>query len=111
MILRPLVLLLEVAGYEVETAPHGLAGLTKFRHEPWDAVVTDLTMPVLDGAAMTTAIKTLSPAMPVILMTGVPSEVEDPSLFLEVLGKPFPFERLLKLLENACRIPSPAAAA
>lgn len=109
MILRTLVHLLRGAGYEIETARNGVEGLTKFRHGDWDAIVTDLTMPVLDGESMTAAIKTLSPTMPVILMTGVPSEVADPSLFLEVLGKPFPLEHLLTLLATACRLAIPLA--
>lgn len=100
LILRTLVGFLTGAGYEVGTAPNGMEGLTTFQQGAWDIVVTDRTMPVLDGEEMTVAIKALSPTTPVILMTGLLSDVEDLSRFQSILPKPFPLDRLLQVLDS-----------
>src|SRR5437016_5906295 len=46
---RTLTKNLERAGHTVEHAPHGQAAITRLEQRPFDMVVTDLKMPVLDG--------------------------------------------------------------
>ena len=41
--------ILEKAGYEVDVASNGREGLSIFRDEPADVVVTDIMMPEKDG--------------------------------------------------------------
>ena len=66
---------LESYQYQVQTADSGQAGLDAFENarnggKAFDAVITDLGMPGLDGSQVADKIKTSSPATPVILLTG-----------------------------------------
>lgn len=66
---------LEFEHHHVVTADGGQAGLDAFqaataRGEPFDAVVTDLGMPLVDGRKVAQTIKTGSPSTPVIMLTG-----------------------------------------
>jgi signal transduction histidine kinase/ActR/RegA family two-component response regulator/HAMP domain-containing protein len=67
--------LLESDGHQVQAADGGQAGLDAFRAalargEPFDAVITDLGMPHLDGRELARILKQESPATPVIMLTG-----------------------------------------
>lgn len=70
--------ILESAGYQVETAVDGLDALSKLRHEDFDALVSDIEMPQLDGLALTERIRTNQKTsdMPVILVTSLHSAAE-----------------------------------
>jgi signal transduction histidine kinase/CheY-like chemotaxis protein len=66
---------LETDGHQVVTAGAGQEGIDVFRNaceraEPFAIVITDLGMPYVDGRQVASAVKTLSPATPVILLTG-----------------------------------------
>lgn len=92
-VLRRLVRgLLERDGHRVEVASSGDEALASFARalaagEPFDVVVTDLTMPGTDGEVVATEVKRASPATPVILLTGYGFGKSGP-LFDCVLGKP-----------------------
>ena len=65
-------------GYEVETATDGLEALEML----WDGlivdiVVTDLSMPRLDGAGLATKLEEHAPELPIIFMSG---NLDDPGL-------------------------------
>ncbi|GAC1325643.1 MAG: hybrid sensor histidine kinase/response regulator [Mycobacteriales bacterium] len=49
--------ILEGAGYQVETAVDGLDGASRLRAEPADLVVSDVEMPGMDGFALTRTIR------------------------------------------------------
>ncbi|MCX8006540.1 MAG: response regulator [Coriobacteriia bacterium] len=69
----------EAAGYVVETATDGAAGLTKLREGlKVDAVVTDVQMPNMTGFELTRAIKSdeLLKEIPVIIVTSLEREEE-----------------------------------
>lgn len=89
--------MLERDGHKLEMADGGQAGVNAFRaalirKAPFDVVLTDLGMPLMDGHAVARAVKTESSATPVIMLTGwgaflnnngdVPTEVDG------VLSKP-----------------------
>jgi CheY-like chemotaxis protein len=59
-------------GYDVTTAPDGLAAEQTFSADPtaFDIVVADLTMPGLGGAGLIRAIHALRPELPAILTSG-----------------------------------------
>ena len=64
--------ILEGAGYQVTTAEDGLDGFTKLQEEaPFDAVVSDVEMPNLNGLEFTTRIRQESQYqdLPIILVT------------------------------------------
>jgi signal transduction histidine kinase len=61
--------------HRVELASTGAQGLELFRdarhrNQPYEAVITDLGMPEMDGQEVAKAIKAESPGTPVIMMTG-----------------------------------------
>jgi len=56
-------------GHAVELAENGQEAINKFQTQKFDLVITDLRMPALDGLGVLSAIKKLSPATPVIMMT------------------------------------------
>jgi signal transduction histidine kinase/ActR/RegA family two-component response regulator len=89
--------ILERDGHKIEMADGGQAGIDTFRaavqrNEPFDVVITDLGMPMVDGNAVVRAIKGQSSKTPVVMLTGwgaflkndgdVPTEVDG------VLSKP-----------------------
>jgi len=62
-------------GHKVVAAAGGQEGIEMFRaserdHERFGAVITDLGMPYVDGRKVAAAVKSVSPATPVILLTG-----------------------------------------
>jgi len=72
---RGMARLLRSISYEVITAD-GPGGLDKLEHETFDAVVTDLRMPGVDGFGILDAVRLKSPMTPVIVMSGS-AEVTD----------------------------------
>jgi len=75
LLLRSLRETLEQDGHLIGVADGGQAGIDEFgaaqqRGTPFDAVVTDLGMPLIDGRTVAAAIKSRAPTTPVILLTG-----------------------------------------
>ena len=96
VLLKALADALGADGHLVTTANDGRVGIDVFEVEhgrtPFDLVVTDLGMPYIDGRQVAAAVKTLSPATPVILLTGwgqgLLSGAEVPPHIDLVLAKP-----------------------
>jgi CheY-like chemotaxis protein len=62
---------LQDAGYDVLAAPNGIEALTLLAAgESVDAVVTDLSMPGMDGLAVIRAVRKRYPGLPALLLTG-----------------------------------------
>jgi CheY-like chemotaxis protein len=75
---KVLVMRLQIDGFEVGTASDGQEALEAIRRERPDLVLTDLMMPVMDGAALTVAIKG-DPALkdiPVLVLTALREQRE-----------------------------------
>ena len=68
--------ILEGAGYEVVAAVDGLDGLNKLRTQNFDAVVSDVQMPNLDGLGLTAKIRQYKEysELPIILVTTLASD-------------------------------------
>jgi len=62
--------ILDFMGFEVALAGNGVEALSLFLKNPFDLVLTDLEMPIMDGWSLTHCIKERSPNTPVVLMTG-----------------------------------------
>jgi CheY-like chemotaxis protein len=60
---------LKDAGYEAVEAVDGQAGIAAFDSQPFDCVVTDLLMPVLDGQQLLTHVREVNPRIPVVVLT------------------------------------------
>jgi CheY-like chemotaxis protein len=55
--------LLRRDGHEVDTAVNGLEALARLRSRSYDAVVSDIKMPQLDGVGLWTTVKRDDPAL------------------------------------------------
>ncbi|GMO50215.1 MAG: sigma-54 dependent transcriptional regulator [Termitinemataceae bacterium] len=92
-------------GYIVETAKDGNEGWERFAKGDIDLVITDLRMPGLSGEELLKRIKTESPGVPVIVLTGH-GTVKDAVLAMkngawDFLIKPIYIERLSILVGRA----------
>ncbi len=65
-------LLLESEGHEVLDALTGEEGLRLFQSRKFDAVIVDYWMSGMNGIAVASEIKRLSPSTPVIMLSGFP---------------------------------------
>ncbi len=88
--------LLEQEGFEVHAEPDGTSALTRVRAAPsgtFDAVITDLRMPGLDGMSLLRELVALDSDLPVVVLTAhgtVDSAVEAVKLgAFDYLEKPF----------------------
>lgn len=96
LLLKSLRDALEGDGHLTVAANGGQAGIDAFRKalasEPFDAVITDLGMPGVDGRRVASSIKAASAATPVILLTGwgqrLAAEGDIPDHVDLVLNKP-----------------------
>jgi DNA-binding NtrC family response regulator len=61
---------LTTQGMSVETAENGAEGVRKAGLETYDVIITDITMPELDGLKLLQEIQKLSPKTAVIIATG-----------------------------------------
>jgi signal transduction histidine kinase/ActR/RegA family two-component response regulator len=111
VLLRSLREILEGDGHEVTTANGGREGIEFFREsvearQSFSVVVTDLGMPYVDGRQVASAIKGLSAATPVILLTGwgqrLQAEGDLPAHVELVLAKPPRLRDLRDALVRCC---------
>ena len=69
--LRQLIALqMESMGHIVEAAADGNEALQKFHEAPFDLILTDLSMPRLNGIALVEAARQIIAEIPVIMLTG-----------------------------------------
>jgi DNA-binding NtrC family response regulator len=94
-VLEAYALLLEEHGYLVVTADCGRKALEEFFSQPFDLVITDLTMPDIDGFAVIEEVKNNSPDTPVITFTGNGHGYKSVKIYVTLLGS-------CALLEKSC---------
>jgi DNA-binding response OmpR family regulator len=63
--------ILEKAGYQVVSGKNGKEGVVKFRKEKFDLVITDISMPVINGLDAIVLMRKENPTIPIIAMSGV----------------------------------------
>jgi PAS domain S-box-containing protein len=109
LILQSVRHILEGDGHVVDVANGGQEGIDAFaaalaRGERYQAVVTDLGMPHVDGRTVAAAVKTVAPTTPVILLTGwghrLLADGERPEYVDRVLSKPPKLAELRKALAD-----------
>ncbi|UCD17935.1 MAG: response regulator [Candidatus Zixiibacteriota bacterium] len=90
--------------WQVSVADSAEKGLELLKIRRFQIVVVDLKMPEVDGIDFLKKVKTISPAIPTILMTGFPSlESAVEALRLKVddyVIKPFNINRLYKTIDS-----------
>lgn len=95
-------MIIESAGHRCATARSGADALVYCDVRRPSAVVTDLSMPGLDGGTLARWFKARYPSVPLFLVTG--HDLHDPavtrlrSTFDEILTKPYDPDRLLDAL-------------
>ena len=57
-------------GYQVDEACDGVEALERFRDHHHDVVITDLSMPHMDGIELTHELHKVDPMVPVLMLTG-----------------------------------------
>jgi DNA-binding response OmpR family regulator len=97
----------EYEGYEVITAPDGIAGLESALKDAPDLVVLDVMMPRMSGLDVCKQLKTKRPSMPIIMLTARGQEV-DKVVGLELgaddyVTKPFSIRELLARVKAVLR--------
>jgi signal transduction histidine kinase len=80
-------------GHVTASAGNGHEALELFRNGSFDLVITDQSMPIMNGVQLATSIKEVSPETPVVLLTGFGDEMlaiggGHPQGIDLVLGKP-----------------------
>lgn len=86
---------LTLFGFAVEVASSGEEGIEKFDKDSFDAVVTDILMPGVDGVSVLNYIRKSSRSdTPVIGISGTPWLLQNES-FDMILDKPFSIKALI----------------
>jgi two-component system response regulator AtoC len=100
--------LLRQSGIECEGASSADEALTRLTRQPFDAVVTDLRMPGMDGMRLLSQIGRRWPAVPVIVLTAhgtVPLAVDAMRLgAADFILKPFDRDQLLFVVNKALQL-------
>ena len=109
VLLRSLRDALEGDGHAIVVASGGQQGIDLMRAsdaDKFDAVITDLGMPYVDGRQVASAVKTASPSTPVIMLTGwgqrLVAEGDIPAHVDLVLNKPPKLRDLREALARCC---------
>jgi CheY-like chemotaxis protein len=107
IVIQSIRAVLESDGHRVTTSDGGQAGIDEFiaaqqRGEPFEAVITDLGMPYVDGRRVAASVKQGSPRTPVILLTGwgvrLMADDENPVHVDRILCKPAKLAELRRVL-------------
>lgn len=99
-----LSILLQKKGYEVEQAGDGMQALTMLTESPFDLVITDIKMPLLDGRGLLRQIKKRDLGCPVVFITAYGSvDLAVEAMrdgVLDFITKPFEKERIVLTVER-----------
>jgi len=98
---------LEKLGCQVGIASHGAEGLEQLRAQPWDLVLMDCNMPVMDGYEATRRIRALpdtQSTVPIIALSALPeAEAKAAALHAgmdQYLAKPVQLQDLRQMLQR-----------
>jgi DNA-binding NtrC family response regulator len=72
-VLKPIVEILRLEGYSVDTAKTGKEAIEKSNLRYYNLVLIDIRLPDMEGTRLLTALKDTTPKMAKIIITGYPS--------------------------------------
>lgn len=67
--------MLSASGHRVNTAVNGTEAVARLKEQPFDIVVTDFSMPGMDGWQLTRYIAVNHPEIPVVMVSGNPDAI------------------------------------
>lgn len=93
---------LEIRGHEAEACSSGFAALDLLAAKPWDAVVSDVSMPGMSGYQLLDDVQDRWPGLPVVLMTGFSTAIAEGGrrIPVRILQKPVEIPDLLDALAS-----------
>jgi two-component system nitrogen regulation response regulator NtrX len=98
---------LEYEGYAIDEAGSGQEALEMIGREPWDVILLDIKMPVMDGLEVLEHLRSRRSQTPVIMISGhadIQTAVEATRLgAFDFLEKPLNRDRLLLSVRNAAK--------
>jgi DNA-binding NtrC family response regulator len=107
MLLLLKMILTEKTPYEIVTTPNPLEVESLYAEKPFQLVVTDLSMPGMDGIELIDVIKRLDPLIPVIIITAygsIESAIESTKKgAFDFITKPFRKEQIILTIEKALK--------
>ncbi len=99
--------MLKNEGHRCTTAKNGMEALTKVRGTKFDAVITDIVMPEMDGITLTKEILKLHSDLPILVMTGYSERYSAESAIVpgarDFIMKPFSIDEFVLRFKKMMR--------
>lgn len=96
---------LVIDGHQVVEAGDGAEALDYLEAGEFDLLLSDIRMPVMDGIALARATADVTPAMPILLMTGFADQRERAEplmrIVVDVVDKPFSLPQIRQAVASA----------
>jgi signal transduction histidine kinase/ActR/RegA family two-component response regulator len=103
-VLQPLLAFLTRSGFAASAASSASDGLSRLASAPADVLVSDISMPGMDGIEFAQKVRSLYPETAIILMSGRASEVDPDRLArmggVTLLAKPFTLRQVVELVNS-----------
>lgn len=96
-----------VGEWDIFFASSGTEALALLSQQPIDAIITDMRMPVMDGAALLEKVIQQFPAVMRFIMSGNINEPEAfraASLAHQIIGKPCDIQKIWNIVEETCKL-------
>jgi len=97
--------ILSKRGHQIKTVCNGKEAVEAFDITPYDVVLLDHEMPVMNGLEASSVIRLKDPSVPIISMSGyISTEIDDlrrKSGVNRIITKPFTVKTLLTVVESA----------
>ncbi len=99
---------LEAFGYRVITASNGVEAVDLYRERPQEiaVVLTDMMMPLMDGAATVKALNLVNPSAKIIVVSGLDISGAFKTSVAAFLSKPYTAQILLRLVREVLNQPA-----
>lgn len=91
--------------WEAHFALSGNEALTKMSQHSYDAIITDMHMPAMDGIQLLDAVSRIAPGVIRFVLSGNPSDVQilkSTHLVHQMIPKPCEIEKIYDIVERAC---------